>query len=82
MSPQNRFAMLRIRVADLKHVTDLLGYLRDRGCIAYTSGDSVVNALLPDVPWREEEARIREAVADWLDARPEIRALEIEPMDP
>jgi hypothetical protein len=74
--------MLRIRVPDLKDVTDLLGYLRDRGCIAYTSGDGFVNALLPDVPWREEEARIREAVADWLDLRPDVKALEIEPIDP
>lgn len=74
--------MIRIRVPDLQFVTDLLGYLRERGCIAYTAGDGVVNVLLPDVPWREEEARIREAVADWVEARPDVASLEIEPVDP
>ena len=73
--------MLRIRVPDLRFVTDLLAYLRDRGCIAYTAGDGVVNAMLPEVPWREEEARIREAVADWVKARPEITSIEIEPAE-
>lgn len=73
--------MLQIRVPDLRYVTDLLAYLRERGCIAYTAGDGVVNALLPEVPWREEEARIREAVADWVEARPEITSIEIEPID-
>lgn len=73
--------MLRIRVPDLRFVTDLLAYLRERGCIAYTAGDGIVNAMLPEVPWREEEARIREALADWAEARPEIASLEIEPVE-
>lgn len=73
--------MLRIRVPDFRYVTDLLAYLRERGCIAYTSGDGIVKALLPEVPWREEEARIREAVADWVEARPEVTSIEIEPAE-
>lgn len=73
--------MLRIRVPEIRFVTELLAFLRERGCIAYTAGDGIVNAILPDVPWREEEARIREAVADWVELRPEVTSIEIEPID-
>ena len=80
-SADHPLAMLRIRVPDLRYVTDLLAFLRERGCIAYTAGDGIVKALLPDVPWREEEARIRAAVADWVELRPELSSIEIEPID-
>ena len=72
--------MLRIRVPDPHHVTILLEHLRERGCIAYTAGDGIVNALLPEVPWREEELRIREAVADWMDDNPGV-LLDVQPLD-
>jgi hypothetical protein len=72
--------MLRIRVLDIRHVSDLLEHLRAFGCIAYTSGDGVVHALLPEVPWREEDSRIRAVVETWVSERGV--ELVVEPLDP
>lgn len=71
--------MLRIRVPDLDHPNDLLEYLRSCGCIAYTSGEGAIEALLPDVHWREAETRIRACVEEWRAGRGDV-ALEIEPL--
>jgi len=72
--------MLRIRVPDIRHVSDLLEHLRAFGCIAYTAGDGIVHALLPEVPWREEESRIRAVVGTWESERG--IGLVLEPLDP
>ena len=72
--------MLRIRVSDSRHAAALLAHVRSCGCIAFVSAEGVVDALLPDVSWREEEPRIRSFVGSWQSARPGIE-LSIEPID-
>ena len=65
--------MLRIRVPDPAHALSLLEHLRAIGCIAYSSDDGFVHALLPDVSWREERPRILDEVERWRASRPDIQ---------
>lgn len=62
---------MRISLADLSFVPDLLGYLRGRGCIAYATGEAqVIEVLGPDGVNNDEPFEIRALVDVWLADNP------------
>jgi len=62
---------MRISLADLDRVPDLLGYLRGRGCIAYATGEwQVIEVLGPDGFSNDEPFEIRALVDAWLADNP------------
>jgi hypothetical protein len=62
---------MRIALADLGYLPDLLGYLRARGCIAYATGEQqVIEVLGPDGLNNDEPFEIRTLVAAWLADNP------------
>jgi hypothetical protein len=66
---------MRISLADLDRVPDLLGYLRDRGCIAYVTGEQpVIEVLGPDGFNNDEPFEIRALVNGWLADNPTTTA--------
>jgi hypothetical protein len=67
---------VRISLADLNCVPDLLGYLRGRGCIAYATGEAqVIEVLGPDGLNRGEPFEIRALVDAWLADNPTATVL-------
>jgi hypothetical protein len=70
---------MRILLADLDGVPDLLGYLRERGCIAYATGeDLVIEVLGPDGIHSNEPFEIRTLVDAWRADNPAVD-LRLEP---
>jgi hypothetical protein len=64
---------VRISLADLDHVPDLLSYLRGRGCIAYATGETqVIEVLGPDGSNSREPFEVRTLVEAWLAANPTV----------
>jgi hypothetical protein len=70
---------MRISLADLDRVPDLLGYLRARGCIAYATGErQVIEILGPDGFNNDEPFEIRTLVNAWLAENP-TASMRLEP---
>jgi hypothetical protein len=62
---------VRISLADLDRVPDLLGYLRGRGCIAYVTGEAqVIEVLGPDGFKNDAPFEIGALVDSWLADNP------------
>jgi hypothetical protein len=61
---------MRISLADLDRVPDLLGYLRGRGCIAYVTGEAQIEVLDPDGFKGDAPFEVRALVAAWLAENP------------
>jgi hypothetical protein len=56
-----------MRVSDPDRLSDLLSYLRARGCIAYVVGEQTdtIEALFPHLFGSREQEAVRGLVADW-----------------
>jgi hypothetical protein len=63
---------MKIRLADADQLSELLHFLRERGCIAYAAeaGD-VIEAIRPHAFGAQEEAEIRELVEIWQREHPD-----------
>ena len=66
---------MRISLADLDRLPELLAYLRDHGCIAYVTGEHpVIEVLGPDGSNNDEPFEIRALVKAWLADNPSATA--------
>jgi hypothetical protein len=66
---------MRIRVTDPVGLSELLRYLRARGCIAYVVSEQLdtLEVLLPHVFGRQESETIAELVALWQAEHRDVR---------
>ena len=69
---------MRVRLTDPVQVSDLLSFLRERGCIAYQVADlNTIEVLRPEAVGGREPGEIRALVRRWQALNP-AAAVELE----
>ena len=71
---------MKLHPSDPSFLPDLLAFLREHGCIAYTrEGAGEIVAMVPELPGGEETRVIRGLVQRWRSAHPTVEVDLTEP---